>query len=70
MLTQAGLADVIMAPAADMFELGVEVQVLKRGTMFGNRAKKLYELYKGYPSLEEIPEEERAVLERSFLKNL
>ena len=46
MLTQAGLADVIMAPAADMFELGVEVQVLKRGTMFGNRAKKLYDSIK------------------------
>ena len=28
MLAQAGLADVVMAPAADMFELGVEVQVL------------------------------------------
>ena len=46
MLTQAGLADVIMAPAADMFELGVEIQVLQRGTMFGTRAKKLYEIYK------------------------
>ena len=68
MLTQAGLADVVMAPAADMFELGVEVQVLKRGTMFGNRAKKLYELYKNYNSLDEIPVEERAILENSFFK--
>ena len=40
MLAKAGLADVVMAPAADMFELGVEVQVLKRGSMFGVRAKK------------------------------
>ena len=31
---EAGIADVAMAPAADMFELGVKVQVLKRGTMF------------------------------------
>jgi NAD(P)H-dependent flavin oxidoreductase YrpB (nitropropane dioxygenase family) len=32
LLAQADLADVAMAPAADMFELGVKVQVLKRGT--------------------------------------
>ncbi|MGH3921526.1 MAG: nitronate monooxygenase, partial [Pseudonocardiaceae bacterium] len=34
LLAQAGIADVIMAPAADMFELGVKLQVLRRGTMF------------------------------------
>ena len=28
-----------MAPAADMFEMGVKVQVLKRGTMFAMRAR-------------------------------
>ena len=39
-------ADVAMAPAADMFEMGVKVQVLKRGTMFAMRAAKLYELYR------------------------
>ncbi len=26
-----------MAPAADMFEMGVKVQVLKRGTLFAMR---------------------------------
>lgn len=31
MLAEAGQADVAMAPAADMFEMGVKVQVLKRG---------------------------------------
>ena len=46
MLAEAGQADVAMAPAADMFELGVKVQVLKRGTMFPYRAAKLYELYR------------------------
>ena len=34
MLAEAGQADITMAPAADMFEMGVEVQVLKRGTTF------------------------------------
>jgi NAD(P)H-dependent flavin oxidoreductase YrpB (nitropropane dioxygenase family) len=30
MLAEAEQADVAMAPSADMFELGVKVQVLKR----------------------------------------
>ncbi len=53
-----------MAPAADMFELGVEVQVLKRGTMFGPRGKKLHDIYHQYGSLDEIPADVRADLER------
>ena len=38
LLAQADLADVTMAPAADMFEQGVKVQVLRRGTLFAARA--------------------------------
>lgn len=68
MLAEAGLADVVMAPAADMFELGVEVQVLMRGTMFGVRAKKLYELYRNNDSLESIPALDRARLEDQLLR--
>ena len=68
MLAHAGLADVMMAPAADMFELGVEVQVLKRGTFFGARAKKLYELYRSYESLDALPADERERLERDILR--
>jgi PfaD family protein len=68
MLAHADLADVIMAPAADMFELGVEVQVLRRGTMFAVRAKKLYELYRRYASLEEIPQEAREKVESQILR--
>jgi trans-AT polyketide synthase/acyltransferase/oxidoreductase domain-containing protein len=67
MLAQAELADVMMAPAADMFELGVKVQVLKRGTMFGVRAAKLYEAYLAYPGLQAIPAEVRARLEKDTL---
>ncbi|MBW2726957.1 MAG: PfaD family polyunsaturated fatty acid/polyketide biosynthesis protein [Deltaproteobacteria bacterium] len=68
MLAEAGLADVVMAPAADMFELGVEVQVLKRGTFFGVRARKLYELFRAYDSLEALPAEEKAKLEKDILR--
>lgn len=67
MLAAADLADIAMAPAADMFEMGVELQVLKRGTMFAPRAKKLYSLYTTYPSLEAIPEAERTELEQKIL---
>jgi len=42
-LSEATYSDVVMAPAADMFEMGVDLQVLKKGTMFPARAKKLYE---------------------------
>jgi PfaD family protein len=68
MLAQAEMADVIMAPAADMFEMGVDVQVLRRGSLFAVRARKLYELYRGWPSLEAIPAGEREKVERDMLR--
>lgn len=68
MLAEAGQADVAMAPAADMFEMGVKLQVLKRGTMFPMRAGKLYELYRQFPSWEAIPEAERAQVEKNLLR--
>src|SRR5262249_15604249 len=68
MLAEAGQADVAMAPAADMFEMGVKVQVLKRGTMFPMRAAKLYDLYRTYSSLEAIPEVERSSLEKNLFR--
>jgi PfaD family protein len=68
LLAEAGQADVIMAPAADMFEMGVKVQVLKRGTMFPLRAAKLYDLYEKYDSLEMIPTKEKLILERDFFR--
>jgi trans-AT polyketide synthase, acyltransferase and oxidoreductase domains len=67
-LSQADMADVAMAPAADMFEMGVKVQVLKRGTMYPMRAQKLYDLYAEYDSIEAIPEKERQRLEKSVLR--
>lgn len=68
LLAQADMADVIMAPAADMFEMGVKVQLLKRGTLFPMRAQKLFELYSHYNSIEEIPTAEREKLEKQVFK--
>jgi trans-AT polyketide synthase, acyltransferase and oxidoreductase domains len=68
MLAETRQADVIMAPSADMFEMGVKVQVLKRGTLFPLRAAKLYELYRNFDSLDDIPSPQRGILERDFFR--
>jgi PfaD family protein len=51
-----------------MFEMGVKLQVLKRGTMFPMRSNKLYELYRAYGSIEQIPHAERESLEKTIFK--
>lgn len=71
LLANVQMADVTMAPAADMFEMGVKLQVVKRGSMFAMRANKLYELYSNYPSIEAIPTVEREKIEKQiFRQNL
>lgn len=68
LLAQMEMTDVTMAPASDMFEMGVKVQVLKRGTMFAMRAQKLSDLYQRYESISEIPAGEREKLESTIFK--
>lgn len=68
LLAQAEQADVTMAPAADMFEIGARVQVLKRGTMFAVRAEKLYHIYKSHESFEDVPEKLRHEIEEKYLQ--
>ncbi len=68
MLAEAEQADTIMAPAADMFEMGVRVQVLKRGTLFAMRAAKLYETYRSRRGLDDIPSDERMALEKTVFR--
>jgi trans-AT polyketide synthase, acyltransferase and oxidoreductase domains len=63
LLAQADVADVAMAAAADMFEMGVKVQVLRRGTLFAARANRLYELYREHDGIESIPASARGELE-------
>ncbi|WP_218081134.1 PfaD family polyunsaturated fatty acid/polyketide biosynthesis protein [Anthocerotibacter panamensis] len=68
LLAQCAMTDVVMAPAADMFEQGVKLQVLKRGTFFPVRAQKLYELYRSYDAIEAIPAAQREQLEQQIFK--
>jgi len=69
LLAGAGQSDVAMAAAADMFEMGVKVQVLKRGTMFAMRANKLFEIYRAHGSFAELPADLRASLEKDYFRS-
>jgi len=68
MLARAEQADTAMAPAADMFEMGVKVQVLKRGTMFPQRAQRLFDLWRAHGSLEDLPAADRRSLEETVFR--
>ncbi|MFX0578279.1 PfaD family polyunsaturated fatty acid/polyketide biosynthesis protein [Nocardia nepalensis] len=68
MLAAAAITDCEMAPAADMFELGVQLQVLRKGTLFPMRARRLYELYCAYDGIDALPADERHKLETQFFR--
>lgn len=67
LLAAASPHDVAVAPSGDMFEHGARVQVLKRGTLFAARARRLQEAYQQHESLEAIPLVQREKLEREVL---
>jgi trans-AT polyketide synthase/acyltransferase/oxidoreductase domain-containing protein len=68
LLQGAGVQDTDIVPAGDMFEFGAKVQVFKKGLLFPTRAKKLYDLYRQYDSLEQIDPQTRAQLETRYFK--
>nr|MBQ4319672.1 PfaD family polyunsaturated fatty acid/polyketide biosynthesis protein [Clostridia bacterium] len=68
-LAQTSMADVMMAPCADMFESGTKVEVIKKGTMYPQNAQKLYEYYSKYPSYDAIPIADRERIEKKILKD-
>ncbi|AHH17985.1 PfaD family protein [Nocardia nova SH22a] len=68
LLATAEFADCVMAPSSDMFELGVQVQVLRRGTMFAARAQRLHDLYRTYDGIDDLPGAVRKQLEDSLFR--
>lgn len=54
LLAAADIADFTTAPAADMFEIGARVQVLKKGSRFWTRAQWLYDRYTAHSGLDEL----------------
>jgi len=68
LLQAMDIQDTEYAPAGDMFEIGAQVQVLKKSVFFPARANKLYSLYRHHESLDDIPERTRRQLETTFFK--
>lgn len=68
MLQEMDIQDTEYAPAGDMFEIGAQVQVMKKSVFFPARANKLLSLYRHYESLDDIPPRTRNQLESTFFK--
>jgi trans-AT polyketide synthase, acyltransferase and oxidoreductase domains len=68
LLARASVSDVAMVPSADMFELGVQVQVLKKNVLYPVRAKYLYDLYKKYSSIDDMSVDERKKIETEIFR--
>lgn len=68
LLARAETTDVAMTASADMFEMGVKVQVLTRGTLMATRGNQLLDLYRRHASLDEIPTEAREAIEKHVFR--
>lgn len=66
LLAALDVQDTGYAPAGDLFELGAQVQVVRKGTLFPVRANKLYQVYRRYGSLDEIDERTRRTIEDEY----
>jgi PfaD family protein len=69
LLAETAMADVTMAPCADLFEQGTKVEVIKKKTLYAQNAQKLYEYYVKYPSFHDIPAPDRDRIEKKILKD-
>ncbi len=66
MLQQMDIHHTTYAPAGDMFELGAQIQVLKKGVLFPARANRLYGLYKHFSAIEEIDDKTTSLIQESY----
>ena len=56
------------APAADMLEIGASVQVVKSGTLFPGRARRLQQLWQQHGGWDDLPEPTRQELETTYFR--
>jgi trans-AT polyketide synthase/acyltransferase/oxidoreductase domain-containing protein len=68
LLQAAEVQDTDYAPAGDMFELGAQVQVLRRGVLFPARANRLSDLYHRYASIDDVDAAARKQIEQKYFK--
>ncbi|WP_300381385.1 PfaD family polyunsaturated fatty acid/polyketide biosynthesis protein [Henriciella sp.] len=66
LLAGAGPADIAMTPAADMFEQGVQVQVLKRGTLFAMRGNRMWAIYQSRTGFKDCSPDEQKFIETAL----
>ena len=67
-LQQINVQDTDYAPAADLFEFGAKVQVVRKGVFFPARANKLYDLYRHYNSWDEIDDKTKRQIQDRYFK--
>ncbi|KJK59192.1 hypothetical protein UK12_05775 [Saccharothrix sp. ST-888] len=67
LLAAVGPADTGWAPAADHFELGARVRVVRRGTLFPARANRLLRLYRTHRAYGDIDSRTRRHIESAVL---
>jgi trans-AT polyketide synthase, acyltransferase and oxidoreductase domains len=68
LLQDINVQDTDYAPAGDMFEFGAKIQVLKKGVFFSTRANKLFNIYQNFSSLDELPENIKRTIEKTYFK--
>lgn len=69
LLARAGIHDMATAPAADLFELDGQVQVLRKGTLFAARANQLHRVFRLYRSWDEVPSSVKKSIEKYILRS-
>jgi trans-AT polyketide synthase, acyltransferase and oxidoreductase domains len=68
LLSEARFHEVASGPAPDMFELGAKVQVLSRGSLYAQRAGKLYEIFRGCKGFDDIEPGDRKRIEKQIFR--
>lgn len=68
LLQQMQMQDTTYAAGGEMFETGAKMQVLKKGVFFPFRANKLYDLYRYYNSLDDLPAKYQKDLQEKYFR--
>ncbi len=69
LLATLGVHDMALAPAADLFEVDGQVQVVRKGTLFAARANRLQRVYREHGRWDDVDLPTRSSIERRILKD-
>jgi trans-AT polyketide synthase, acyltransferase and oxidoreductase domains len=68
LLQHLDVRDTTYAPAGDLFEIGSQVQVVRRGLFFPARARRLFELYQRHDCIEDLDATTRKQLQEDYFR--